>query len=57
MNRVLLPFLDEQLLAAGAAQVVSTDSVPHPSNAISIALLLAQASAELFDNEQTRQAR
>jgi len=47
----------EQLLAAGAAQVVSTDSIPHPSNAISIAPLLAQASAELFDNEQTRPAR
>lgn len=37
-----------QLLAAGAARVVSTDSIPHPSNAISIASLLAMASAELF---------
>lgn len=37
-----------QLLAAGAARVVSTDSIPHPSNAISIAGLLATASAELF---------
>jgi ribose-phosphate pyrophosphokinase len=39
----------EQLLAAGAAQVVSTDSVPHSSNAISIASLLTQASIELLD--------
>jgi len=38
----------EQLLAAGPARVVSTDSIPHPSNAISIAGLLAQASIELF---------
>lgn len=37
-----------QLLAAGAARVVSTDSIPHPSNAISIAGLLATASGELF---------
>lgn len=38
----------EQLLAAAPARVVSTDSIPHPSNAISIAGLLAQASIELF---------
>jgi ribose-phosphate pyrophosphokinase len=37
-----------QLLASGAERVVSTDSIPHPSNAISIAGLLAEASAELF---------
>lgn len=37
-----------QLLAAGAERVVSTDSIPHPSNAISIAGLLADASIELF---------
>ena len=37
-----------QLLAAGAARVVSTDSIPHPSNIIPIASLLASASAELF---------
>ena len=29
-------------LAAGAARVVSTDSIPHPSNAISLALALAK---------------
>ena len=39
----------EQLLAAGAAGVVSTDSIPHVSNAIAIGPLLAQASADLFD--------
>jgi ribose-phosphate pyrophosphokinase len=33
---------------AGDARVVSTDSIPHPSNAISIAGLLAQAGAELI---------
>jgi ribose-phosphate pyrophosphokinase len=38
----------EQLLAAGATWVVSTDSIPHPSNAISIAALLAQAAVELM---------
>ena len=37
-----------QLLAAGVARIVSTDSIPHPSNTISIAGLLAQASIELF---------
>ena len=40
----------EQLLAAGAARVVSTDSIVHPSNAISMASLLADASASLFQN-------
>lgn len=38
-----------QVLAAGAARVVSTDSIVHPSNAISIAPLLAAASVDLFD--------
>lgn len=38
----------EQLLAAGAARVVSTDSITHPSNGIFIAGLLARASAELL---------
>ncbi|MBN9037630.1 MAG: ribose-phosphate pyrophosphokinase [Rhizobiales bacterium] len=40
----------EQLLAAGPARVVSTDSIPHPSNAISLAGLLAQASSEMFED-------
>ncbi|MFA6031293.1 MAG: ribose-phosphate diphosphokinase [Myxococcota bacterium] len=39
-----------QLLAAGAERVVSTDSIPHPSNAISLAGLLAKGSVELFGN-------
>jgi len=39
-----------QLLAAGAARVVSTDSISHPSNTISIAALLAQASVDLINN-------
>jgi ribose-phosphate pyrophosphokinase len=33
----------DRLLEAGAARVVSTDSIPHPSNAMSIAGLLADA--------------
>lgn len=36
------------LLAAGASQVVSTDSITHFSNAISLAPLLASASADLL---------
>lgn len=38
----------QQVLAAGAARVVSTDSINHPSNTISIAALLANASVQLF---------
>lgn len=38
----------EQVVAAGAARVVSTDSISHPSNAISIAALLAGASADFL---------
>ena len=44
----------EQLLAAGAARVVSTDSIQHPSNAISTAALLAEASAELFNGNRSK---
>lgn len=40
-----------QLLAAGAARVVSTNSISHPSNAISIARPLAQASVAFFAGE------
>ncbi len=38
----------EQLLAAGAACVVSTDTISHACNAISVADLLAQASDSLM---------
>lgn len=38
----------EQLLEAGAARVVSTDSIPHVSNAISIVSLLAAASVPMM---------
>lgn len=38
----------DQLLKAGAARVVSTDSIPHLSNAMSIAGPLADACAGLF---------
>ena len=36
------------VLEAGAARVVSTDSIPHVSNAISIVSLLAAASVPLM---------
>jgi ribose-phosphate pyrophosphokinase len=42
------PSAYEQPLAAGAARVVSTDSIPPPFQRISIARLLAQASDDLF---------
>jgi ribose-phosphate pyrophosphokinase len=45
----------EQLLAAGPGRVVSTDSIPHPSNAISLAGLLAQASLELFEGASPKE--
>lgn len=45
----------EQLLAAGAARVVSTDSIAHPSNRISIAALLAQASADLLGGDYPKE--
>jgi ribose-phosphate pyrophosphokinase len=38
----------EKLLAAGAARVVSTDTIPHPTNAIGIAALLAAGVEPLF---------
>jgi ribose-phosphate pyrophosphokinase len=41
----------EQLLAAGAARVISTDSIPHLSNAISVAPLVAIAANALFDSD------
>ncbi len=41
----------EQLLAAGATRVVSTDSIPHGSNAIPIGGLLVQACMELLADE------
>jgi ribose-phosphate pyrophosphokinase len=40
----------EQLLRAGAARVVTTDSIPHASNAIPIASLLAAASVSLMSS-------
>jgi ribose-phosphate pyrophosphokinase len=37
----------EQLRAAGVREVWSTDSVPHPSNVVSIAPLVAQALSSI----------
>ncbi len=45
----------EQLLSAGPARVVSTDSIPHPSNAISVAGLLAQTSIEMFEDASPKE--
>lgn len=39
-----------QVLAAGADRVVSTDSIAHVSNAISVAELLVEGSADWFGN-------
>ncbi|MES2859598.1 MAG: ribose-phosphate diphosphokinase [Pseudomonadota bacterium] len=36
------------LLNAGAARVVSTDTIPHPTNAIGVGALLAAGADELF---------
>ena len=41
----------EQLLAGGAARVVSTDAIPHPSNGIGLAALLAEAADPLFGGQ------
>ncbi len=43
----------EQLLAAGAARVVSTDTIPHATNAIGIAALLAAGAEALFGDADT----
>jgi len=38
----------ENLIAAGATRIVSTDTIAHPSNAIPVAPLLAAAAVELL---------
>ena len=38
----------ESILAAGAARIISTDTIPHPSNAIKVAGLLAEATRPFF---------
>lgn len=40
-----------QLQAAGAARVVSTDTIAHPSNAISVAGILAEATTRMLAHE------
>jgi ribose-phosphate pyrophosphokinase len=44
----------EQLLAGGASRVVSTDAIPHPSNAIGLAGLLTEAVDALFGSEPSK---
>lgn len=39
----------EDILAAGASRVVSTDSIPHPSNAIPLGATLAAAAARCVE--------
>ena len=46
----------DQLLKAGAARVVSTDSIPHASNAMSVAGLLAGACNDLFGRTRPRES-
>lgn len=43
----------ELLLDAGAQRVVSTDTVPHPTNAIAIAPVLAAAANRMFEHAGT----
>lgn len=47
----------DQLLKAGAARVVTTDSIPHASNAMSIAGLLAEACNDLFGPSRPAESR
>jgi ribose-phosphate pyrophosphokinase len=47
-HAVFVDGASEQLLAAGAARVVSTDTIPHPTNAIGIGALLAAGAQALF---------
>jgi ribose-phosphate pyrophosphokinase len=44
----------EDVLAAGAERVVSTDSIPHPSNAISVAPALAEQAIPFLGKDLTR---
>jgi ribose-phosphate pyrophosphokinase len=44
----------EDILAAGAERVVSTDSIPHPSNAISVASALADQVMPYLGKDLTR---
>jgi ribose-phosphate pyrophosphokinase len=43
----------ELLLEAGAGRVVSTDTIPHPSNAIAIAPVLVAAANRMFERAGT----
>jgi len=51
---VFLPDNSDSLLAKAGARVVSSSSVPHPTNAIDVAPLLVSAIRELEPNP-TRQ--
>ena len=44
----------EQLLAGGASRVVSTDAIPHPSNAIALDELLTETVAPLFGDKPSK---
>jgi ribose-phosphate pyrophosphokinase len=44
----------ESILAAGAARIISTDTIPHPSNAIKVAGLLAKATRPFFSGPAGR---
>jgi ribose-phosphate pyrophosphokinase len=39
----------DDILAAGASRVVSTDSIPHPSNGITLGPMLAAAAARCLN--------
>ncbi|QKG72586.1 ribose-phosphate diphosphokinase [Erythrobacter mangrovi] len=44
----------EDLLASGAARIVSTDSIPHETNAISLCAPLARGIVQLADGARSR---
>tara|TARA_R110000751_G_scaffold14773_1_gene47702 strand:- start:5623 stop:6528 length:906 start_codon:yes stop_codon:yes gene_type:complete len=45
----------EDILAAGAAQVVTTDTIPHPSNGVSVATLVAHEMQSILSTSITEQ--
>jgi ribose-phosphate pyrophosphokinase len=47
VHAVFAPGALESLAAAGIARVVSSDTIPHPTNQVAVAPLLAQALAEV----------
>lgn len=43
----------DDILAAGAARIVTTDTIPHPSNALPVAALVARGMGTILENRTT----